>query len=105
MSGAKHTPGPWTTHAGLHGQIYVRGPHHVEVAMISEVASSEPLHRVSRVQAEANAHLIAAIPRVLEALEAMVQAQPCDCVVEGAGCPTCEALEALAAAHGEEVEP
>jgi hypothetical protein len=105
MSGAKHTPGPWTTHPGSPGQLYVRGPHGVEVAMVFEVASSEPLHRVSRAQAEANALLIAAIPLLLEALEAMVRAQLCDCVGKGAGCPTCEAIEALAAARGEGVQP
>ena len=83
MSGAVHTPGPWgvrTTPRG-YGNLHWR-----EIAdesgVIAEVYSNsadgdsgEP----TEAEAEANAHLIAAAPELLEALE----------LLRSFGCPHC----------------
>ena len=58
MSGVKHTPGPWEV--CYTDEIYA-GSKHIADAFIYAIGSLE--------QAVANAHLIAAAPDLLEALE------------------------------------
>lgn len=59
----KHTPGPWTV-SDNHGKRY-----------IEPVGDNEPVAMICRGHADsysANAHLIAAAPELLEALEIMI---------------------------------
>ncbi len=66
-----HTPGPWnvTTGEGAHHRdLYIRGPknvgapHNVAVARICSSGNS-------KIECDANAHLIAAVPDLLKALK------------------------------------
>ena len=92
---AKHTPGPWT--------IGDENNQHVEICIGDAVANLDRqdrygLHMVfSREEMLANAHLIAAAPKLLEALENMM-----DGGLEG---PTPQAIDmaraAIAKAKGE----
>src|SRR6185503_8907079 len=78
MSKAMHTPGPWTasnpqevkvkprTH-----HIILKGPGLENIALISSWRSVE----TEAEEAQANAHLIAAAPDLLEALELILEAR------------------------------
>jgi len=66
---AKHTPGPWTAVKGDHGESW--GGYWQIDAEFDAVACNQFCHAGARDQAvsEANAHLIAAAPNLLSALE------------------------------------
>lgn len=59
MSNTKHTPGPWAVDTTASGKRYVLAPRNACIAkMLSDTAEDE-----------ANAHLIAASPDLLSALQ------------------------------------
>lgn len=71
MSGPKHTPGPWrVSGTDDHGQAIVRGDH-IEIATCWH-------HSVGAIEQEmhANAKLIAAAPRLAEALKEIAKGAP-----------------------------
>ncbi|MEE4662743.1 hypothetical protein V2L09_02270 [Pseudomonas alliivorans] len=69
----KHTPGPWSlgeperVGEGLHAPIHAQK--HGELAMVVWQMEDARIDRVRSIDCEANAHLIAAAPELLAALE------------------------------------
>lgn len=69
----KHTPGPWVVGApervgtGLHAPIHA--DKHGELAMVVWQMEDARIEGVRSIDCEANAHLIAAAPELLAALE------------------------------------
>ena len=67
---SKHTPGPWEIEEHYHfGYRWISGPQHSQLAQVvwcMEYEDRSP-------ECEANAHLIAAAPELLEALEYYVE--------------------------------
>lgn len=76
MSEAKHTPGPWVLDESMHGDNFraVSAPNHGELATVVWSMEEEPLGSNANAQCRANAHLIAAAPELLEALEFLLVA-------------------------------
>lgn len=66
MKQNKHTPGPWTIHNGGSSEYYIKADNWV----IAETCKS---HATMSSTESANAHLIAAAPDMLEALEGAVE--------------------------------
>lgn len=64
----KHTPGPWFTKREGFSTVYVEA--RIGGGWLQEVAACGPTKEGS-VQQEANAHLIAAAPELLEALKCL----------------------------------
>lgn len=95
-----HTPGPW---ACLHGSVYTQPLAGAPIAPIARM-DREAGNGTSPVERDANAHLIAAAPELLDALEEVLGAA----YAEGYTLPTWiddAARAALAKARGEEVQP
>jgi len=67
---SKHTPGPWEIEGHYHfGYRWISGPEHSQLAQVvwcMEYEDRSP-------SCEANAHLIAAAPELLEALENLLK--------------------------------
>lgn len=77
MSASKHTPGPWEVKplTGAndkgHGYIFAQGDE--LVASVLAATNADPVFGTERIiRGQANAHLIAAAPELLEALEGVV---------------------------------
>ncbi len=72
----KHTPGPWSlgeperVGEGLHAPIHAQK--HGELAMVVWQMEDARIERVRSIDCEANAHLIAAAPELLESLTNLV---------------------------------
>lgn len=62
---SKHTPGPWHTQH-VHPYTHIKSDKNPMIAVVRSVLTD------SRQEFEANAHLIAAAPEMLEALEMML---------------------------------
>jgi len=63
---SKHTPGPWEIEEHYHfGYRWISGPEHSQLAQVVWCMEDEDRSP----ECEANAHLIAAAPELLEALE------------------------------------
>ena len=97
----------WTIEGESDGQ-YIHGEYGgADVYITVEVSAigTPPTFREHVDIEQAPLHLVRAAPLMLEALEIMVQRHPCECVVKGAGCCSCEARAALDAARGESPDP
>ena len=67
---SKHTPGPWEIEEHYHsGYRWISGPKHSQLAQVVWCMSYEDRSP----ECEANAHLIAAAPELLEALENLLK--------------------------------
>ena len=67
---SKHTPGPWEIEEHYHsGYRWISGPEHSQFAQVVWCMEDEDRSP----ECEANAHLIAAAPELLEALEMMLE--------------------------------
>lgn len=67
---SKHTPGPWEIEEHYHfGYRWISGPEHSQLAQVVWCMEYED----RSLGCEANAHLIAAAPELLEALENLLK--------------------------------
>ena len=67
---SKHTPGPWEIEEHYHfGYRWISGPEHSQLAQVVWCMEDEDRSP----ECEANAHLIAAAPELLEALENLLK--------------------------------
>ena len=89
MSKSKHTPGPWGCVQRSHGTMLVRSEASGVNGYIAEIYLSRPS------EWEANAHLIAAAPELLDALMELA-----DWYREHTGLPPTAANAAIAKAEG-----
>lgn len=110
---ARHTPGPWTSGSARTGRVFgadgyevcdpTQGPHlHVDYDSDAGHWATTPGAYVDRTdeEIEANTHLIAAAPDLLEALKDLVE---CDCAayeLDAANCEHARARAAIARAEG-----
>jgi hypothetical protein len=80
---SQHTPGPWTVKPGhAFGSRNVYGPRKAHVAEVWNGSTRDPAE--AEAVAEANARLIAAAPKMLEALKAALERMESDWqVIEG----------------------
>ncbi len=103
---SSHTPGPWlVTKNGLADSSI----HLVDLSPIAHVGDG--VHDGFPEQAEANARLIAAAPKLLQALENLVNSLECDMEADiehqisdcggSENCTLCEAKEEISEARGE----
>ena len=69
--GSKHTPGPWVLGESSGGRHFraVNATDHSELATVVWVMEDDDTEGAPSPECEANAHLIAAAPELLEALE------------------------------------
>ncbi|KKM20741.1 hypothetical protein LCGC14_1642450 [marine sediment metagenome] len=96
-----HTPGPWDWDQGDDGTDYSH-PYCTVTSEDGDLIIAEVNDRFDREIGAANAHLIAAAPKLLAALNALVSPQHAhsqDCT-----CPWCGARAAIAAAQPAEVQ-
>lgn len=64
----KHSPGPWAIHHGIGQNVYIYGAN-----TVCQITNPSGFYRSPK-ESEANAHLIAAAPELLEALKWFIEA-------------------------------
>ena len=80
----KHTPGPWFLGESERGRHFraVDAKEPGALASVVWLMEDDDIDGVSSPRCEANAHLIAAAPGLLEALEALADSAPSACCVD-----------------------